>query len=83
MNGLNLTWEEAVLHVLRDHYPSEVSLQTVYFEVEKYRKLVDEDLEVTRYGEPRYHHVVRARLAHLKKKGYAERLGTGIYVLKE
>jgi predicted transcriptional regulator of viral defense system len=80
---MNLTWDEAVLHVLGNHHPHEVSLQTIYFEVRKYRKLTEEDSEVTKYGEPRYQHIVRATLTSLAKGGFVERIRRGMYVLRE
>jgi len=85
MNGLNLTWKEAVLHVLRDHYPNEVSVQTIYHEVDKYRKLNDYYeyyFELTKWNEPRYQHIVGETLEYLKKKGLVENIRRGIYVLR-
>jgi len=79
----DLTWKEAVLHVLGDHYPSEVSLQTIYFEVRKYRKLGEGDLEINRWGEPRYQHTIRHTMYALVKGGSVERIRRGIYVLRE
>jgi len=80
---MNLDWEEAVLHVLGDHYPNEVSLQVVYFEVSKYRKLSEWHFEDIGYGEPRYQQIVRATLSQLAKKGMVESLRRGVYVLRE
>lgn len=68
-----MTWDEAVLNVLGEHHPDVVSLQTIYFEVRKYRKLGEEDLKTTRWGEPRYQHIVRAILHVLVKGGSVER----------
>ena len=79
----DLIWHEAVLHVLGDHHPNEVSLQTVCLEVQKYRKLTEEDFSITKYGEPRYQHAVRAILTQLVKKGWVKRLRRGVYVLSE
>jgi len=77
-----MDWEEAVMNVLGSHYPDEVSLKTIYFEVQEYRKLAESDLEITKYGEPRYKHVVRATLTKLVEKGWVERARRGFYVLK-
>jgi len=77
---MDLDWDEAVLHVLGDHYPHEVSLQTVYLEVQKYRKLTEEDSSITKYGEPRYQHIVRATVSQMVKEGWVERLRRGGYV---
>ena len=79
----DLTWDEAVLHVLGSHYPREVDLQTIYFEIGKYRKLNEFDLEITKYGEPRWNHIVRSIIQSLLKKGMIERIRRGAYVLKE
>jgi len=78
-----LTWEEAVLRVLRRFHPREVELQTVYFEVGRHRRLSGQDLQITRYGEERYHHVVRATLNQLVKAGRLERIRRGVYALPE
>jgi len=51
---LDLAWRSAVLRVLRDHHPHETSLEDIYLEVGKYRKLDEWELEYTKYGEPRY-----------------------------
>ena len=77
---MDLDWDEAVLHVLGDNYPHEVSLQTVYLEVQKYRKLTEEDSSITKYGELRYQYIVRATLCQMVKEGWAERLRRGGYV---
>jgi len=79
----NLAWDEAVLHVLGAYYPREVSLQTIYFEVKKYKKLTRKDYEITNYDEPRYKHVVRAILNQLVKKGWVERVRRGVYIMRE
>ena len=81
--GMYLAWDEAVLHVLGDHHPNEVSLVTIYFEVGKYRKLLEKDYEITKYGEQRYKHVVRATLNQLVKAGLVERLRRGTYALRD
>ena len=80
---MDLIWEEAVLHVLGSHYPSKVSLQTIYFDVGKFRKLTENNFEINKYGQIRYQHTVRAILNILVKEGMAERIGRGVYVLKE
>ena len=80
---LNLAWDEAVLHVLGDHYPDEVSLGVIYFEVSKYRKFSEWHHENIGYDEPRYKQIVRATLSQLVKKGMAERLRRAVYVLRE
>lgn len=79
----NLTLDEAILHVLGSHYPHEVDLQTIYFEIGKYKKLNEFDLEIIPYGEPRYHDTVRATINPLLKRGMIERIRRGVYVLKE
>ena len=79
----DLAWDKAVLHVLGSHYPREVDLQTIYFEIGKYRKLNEFDLENTKHGETRYKHIVRATINQLLKKGMIERIRKGTYVLKE
>ena len=80
---LDLEWEEAVLQVLRNHRPDAVSLQVVYFEVDKYKKIREWHLETTKYGEPRYKHIVRATVNNLNRKGLVERIRRGMYILKE
>ena len=80
---IDLTWDEAVLHVLGGHYPDKVANSVIYYEVYKYRKLTEWDQEDIGYNEPRYHQIVRATLSHLKKRGLVEHLRKGIYVLKE
>jgi predicted transcriptional regulator of viral defense system len=81
--SFDLTWDKVVLHVLGDHYPHEVDLQTIYFEVDKYKKLTKEHLENTKYGEPHYKHIMRATLNELNKRGKVKRVRRGVYVLKE
>jgi Mn-dependent DtxR family transcriptional regulator len=78
---LDPAWDEAILHVLREYHPNAVSLQTIYSEMKKYRKLREEDLELTRWGEPRYQHVVRAALHNLLEGGYVKRICRGMYTL--
>lgn len=80
---MDLDWEEAVLHVLGDHYPNDVSLGVIYFEVSKYRKLSEWHYEDIGYDEPRYKQIVRGTLSQLVKKGMAERIRRGVYVLKD
>ncbi len=80
---LDLAWDKAVLHVLGSHYPREVDLQTIYFEIGKYRKLNEFVLENNNYGETRYKHIVRARITELFKRGMIERIRKGVYVLKD
>ncbi|MFQ6085971.1 MAG: hypothetical protein ACE5OY_06890 [Candidatus Bathyarchaeia archaeon] len=80
---MGLTWDEAVLHVLGSYYPHEVSLKTIYFEVDKYRKLAEKDFEVTKYDEPRYKRIVRATLNQLIKEDLVERIRRGVYILRE
>jgi predicted transcriptional regulator of viral defense system len=80
---LDLTWSEAVLHVLGAHYPDKVSLSVIYYEVHKYRKLTEWHQEDIGYREPRYQQIVRATLSWLVKEGHVERLHRGVYVLRE
>lgn len=79
----DLTWEEAILNVLRNHYPNAVTLQTIYSEVKQFKKLTEYHFEITKYSELRYHHHVRAYIENLVKKGKIERIVRGMYVLKE
>lgn len=81
--GMDLTWDEAVLHVLGDHYPNEAALSAIYYEVYKYRRLTGWHQEDIGYNEPRYHQIVRATLSQLGKRGHVERLRRGVYALKE
>ena len=80
---MDYDWQQAVLNVLGDHFPEEVSLQTIYHEIGKYRKLSDFYYEITKHKEPRYQHIVRATLRKLKKDGCVENLRRGVYILKE
>ena len=83
MNELNLTWKEAVLHVLRDHYPNEVPLSVIYYEIWKYRKLTEWHNEDIGYNEPRLHQFVRKMCSLLVASRMAERPRRGVYVLRE
>lgn len=80
--GLDLAWDSAVLRVLRDHHPDPTSLQDIYLEVGRYRKLGDSDLEETRHDEPRYKHVVRGTLQELKRRGLVENIRRSVWALR-
>lgn len=77
------TWDEAVMSVMGSHYPHEVDLETIYAEVGRHRELTDWDLQETEWGELRYENTVRKTLCDLVKKGMAERIRRGVYVLKD
>lgn len=80
-NKQNLIWEEAILHVLGDHYPKAVSLRDIYSEVKEFRKLAEKDFEITKYNELRYRHVTRAILSKLIKEKTIKRVKRAVYVL--
>jgi len=78
-----MTWGQAVLRVLGDHYPRAVDLQTIYAEVGRHMDLTEYDLKETKWGELHYEHTVRATACDLVKKGAVDRIRRSVYVLME
>ena len=75
------TWESAVVNVFKSKKSQQASVQDIYSEIGKYRKLGDWELEYTEWNEPRYQHIVRGILARLKKDRLIDHVGKGLYVL--
>lgn len=71
-------WKEAILKVLKKHYPDKVHLQDVYREISDYKPLTDYDKAPWKKGgQPRYQCSIRSTLNILKKDGLAENVERG------
>ena len=73
-------WEEAILKILKRHYPNEVQLQIIYNEIEGYITLTDYYKESWKENlQPRYQCWIRSYLSKLKKDGLVENTRYGYW----
>ena len=83
---VHVQWLQAIVEVLMDHKGGEVGLQTIYFEIRRYRTLTDNDLRIT-YGQENYKHMIRSLLTRkdwgLVAEDRAVKVRRGVYALSE
>ena len=79
INGSNkITWEIAILDILKNRGNSETDLEYIYSKIPDYIVLDGDHLKVT-YGQTNFKHQVRRHLTNLVRRGEISRVNKGTY----
>jgi len=80
-NKTKVTFERAVKYLLYN-YPDGLEVEEIYPEYERCFQLTQKQKEQTQWGEPRFHHEIRATLNNLVNSKDLERIGRGKYATR-